>query len=222
METLVRALVYKNVPFELRDPTGPEGDRLGPKTEVLAVADLDGERIGDAMSVLQELDERFPDPPLLADDARTADAQRRLTHWVVESLLWYGTRWERLRPESAEPREPVAPPRPAGVSLRDWLGRRTRSRLEPSAPDRASLVHEIGDRADDLARLLGTRPFFYADRPGMADLAVHAMLRSLADNRLPGTAAHLERHPNLREFMRRVEEATGGSGPRLRPERIRE
>ena len=64
---------------------------------------------------------------------------------------------------------------------------------------------------DDLARLLGGRPYYYAQRPSMADLAVHAMLRFLAEDRIPGAAPHLRRHPGLSAFVERVEGVTGGS-----------
>jgi hypothetical protein len=44
----------------------------------------------------------------------------------------------------------------------------------------------------------------------MADIAVSAMLRSLAADSIPGGAGLLARHSELLAFMRRVEEATGG------------
>ena len=84
--------------------------------------------------------------------------------------------------------------------------------------ERERLVHELGQRVVDLARLLGPRPFFYADRISIADLAVYAMLRSIAADSIPDTSEHLRRLPALLEFMKRVERKTGGaSGPSPEP-----
>ena len=58
--------------------------------------------------------------------------------------------------------------------------------------------------------LLGTRPFFYADRPSMADLAVYGMLRSVERGTMPGSTQQLLSRPGLIAYMRRVEAETGG------------
>ena len=206
VENLVRALLFKAVAFELCDAPGPEGER----SEDEAMLEIEGQRIGETMAMLLGLEERFPEPPLLAKEPRLAAAQRQLAHWTVESHQWYLGRWQRLQPRATRSTPPPAPPRPAGVSLRDWLGRRART-VEPESRDRGPLVHEISHRMDDLSRLLGGRPYFYAQRLSMADLTVHTMLRTLADDRISGTVHLLEQHPGLRAFMERVEGATGGS-----------
>ena len=83
------------------------------------------------------------------------------------------------------------------------------------------IVTRPDGRVVDLARLLGPRPFFYADRISIADLAAYAMLRPLAMDSIPGTRGHVERHPALLEFMKRVEGQTGGfSGPSPEPARL--
>ena len=69
----------------------------------------------------------------------------------------------------------------------------------------------VGERLVDLERLLAERPFFYASRISMADLAVYAMLRSLASDSIPGGAAQLRSRPRLVAFMKRVDEASSGS-----------
>ena len=63
---------------------------------------------------------------------------------------------------------------------------------------------------DDLLAWLGPRPYFYADEPSMADLAVYAMLRNIRGGTFgPGGVACLERRPPLLDFMRRIEDRTG-------------
>ena len=59
-------------------------------------------------------------------------------------------------------------------------------------------------------KLLGSRRFFYADQPSMADLAVYGMLFVLRMDAMTGSARLLASRPTLLEFMRRLEEATGG------------
>ncbi len=223
-EKVVRALALKRLAFELCEPTSPEDyRRWNPRTGLLPVIDIDGERVADSTTILLRLDERFPEPPLLARDLRTAAAQLRLVSWVDESFFWYWMRWQRIRsderPSGApfvnhagedEGEPPVESPRPSGVSLRSWLVRRERRRPEVRETEVARIAHEIGRRLDDLARLLADRRYFYADRISMADLAVYAMLRGIAEGGISGSRVHLDRYPALLEFLKRVEQETGG------------
>lgn len=225
-EKVVRGLALKKLAFELVEPRGPEDyRRWNPETGTLPVLDIDGERVHDSTTILLQLNERFPEPPLLSDDPRTAANQLRLVRWVDETFLWYWNRWLKLRGDGETPEPPVAGetlaeaaiprrqelPRPAGVSLRNWIGSRVRPRPESAAEGEAErLVREVGHRLDDLARLLMPRPFFYSDRIGIADLAAFAMLRAFARDSIPGTRVQLDHHPALLILMKRVEQQTGG------------
>ena len=72
-------------------------------------------------------------------------------------------------------------------------------------------LHEsIDGRLGDLVNFLGSRRFFYADRPSIADLAVYGILFTLREDAIPGAAALIARRPALVALMGRVEEATGG------------
>jgi glutathione S-transferase len=68
----------------------------------------------------------------------------------------------------------------------------------------------VDDRLGDLVNLLGSRRFFYADQPSMADLAVYGMLFVLRTDLMTGSARLLANRATLIEFMRRLEESTGG------------
>ena len=200
--------------------------RWNPETGLLPVIDINGARVADSTAILLQLDERFPEPPLLCDDPRTAEKQLRLVRWVDETFFWYWNRWMRRRAATALAGPPVAGesvaeeesrarsaelPRPAGVSLRSWVASRVRRQPDPEqAGEHERLVHEVGQRLDDIARLLVPRPFFYANRLSIADLAAYAMLRTIAADSIPGTRVHLNRHPALFEFIKRVEQETGG------------
>ncbi len=223
-EKVVRGLRLKRLDFELHEPQTPEDyRRWNPETGLLPLLEIDGERVHDSTAILLRLDERFPDPPLLASDPRTAAAQRRLEEWADESFFWYWLRWQGSQPQSsaipvqralANARPGVDPPAAGVAHAVRALGARLRRRIEGSHParptDASRLRDELDQRLQDLVRLLAGRPFFYSERVSMADLAVFAMLRSLAADSIPGGAHLLAPRAELRAFMRRVEEATGG------------
>ena len=73
-----------------------------------------------------------------------------------------------------------------------------------------AILRGIDDRLGDLVNLLGSRRFFYADRVSMADLAVYGMLNTVRSDSIPGSTRLLATRPTLHEFMRNVEEETGG------------
>ncbi len=225
VEKVVRGLSLKKLAFELREPESPEDHRRwSPETGRLPVIEIGGERIHDSTNILLRVDELFPEPPLVDSDPRTARSQLRLVTWVDESLFWYWNRWQRIRAEQAGsgpsqagevphepgPAEPTAdPPRPAGVSLRSWVATRIHRQQPAKQSEHERLRYEVAHRIDDLERLLSPRPFFYADRIGIADLAVYAMLSRLAEDDVPGARERLASRPALLDFLKRVEQETG-------------
>src|SRR5262249_20942523 len=86
-EKVGRGLRVKKLPFALVEPRSPEDyRRLSPETGLLPVLEVDGARIPDSAAILDYLDERFPDPPLLSPDPRAAREQRRLERWIDETF----------------------------------------------------------------------------------------------------------------------------------------
>jgi glutathione S-transferase len=211
-EKVRRALLLKGLEFELCEPSGPEDyRRWSPKTGLLPVLDLAGEHIPDSTDILLRLDEMHPDPPLLSRDPRVAGQQRRLEDWADENLLWHFNRWMRIRREEGPATE-------TGGIWRWFVRRVTPLRWFLAwlaaggtweRPETA-LLRGLGDRLDDLLNFLAARPFFYSDRPSMADLAVYSMLYSMCNDAVPGSARLVARRPTLIDFMRRVERATAG------------
>jgi glutathione S-transferase len=201
-----RALVMKGLAFELREPSGPDDfRRFSPKTGLLPVMTVDGELVSDSTDILLRLDELAPEPPLVSADPVVAAQQRHLEDWADESFLWYFQGWQRLDRADG----PAAPqPTP-----RSYFLRRLAERRRPpasSAAAKAELLRGVEARLDDLVNLLGSRPFFYADVPSMADLTIYGMLASLSGDSIPGVAARISSRPRLLDYMRRVEAATGG------------
>ncbi len=209
-EKVRRALVLKGLDFELREPASPDDyKRWSPETGLLPVLAIDSELVSDSTRILLRLDELHPKPPLLASDPVVAAQQRQLEDWADASFLWYWNRWLVLaqRREATEStRARRGPLRLAGVRRGlAWL--RTGGTWE--RPETA-LLRGVEDRLGDLVNLLGSRRFFYADQPSMADLAVYGMLFVLRMDAMTGSARLLASRPTLIEFMRRVEESTGG------------
>lgn len=209
-EKVRRALVLKGLDFELREPSGPEDyKRWSPETGLLPVVTIDSELVSDSTGILLRLDELFPKPPLLASDPVIAAQQRQLEDWADESFLWYWNRWLVL----VQQRQATAPATARRGPLRVSLVRRALAWLRAGGtwerPETA-LMRGIEDRLGDLVNLLGSRRFFYADQPSMADLAVYGMLFVLRMDAMTGSARLLASRPTLLEFMRRLEEATGG------------
>jgi len=200
------ALLYKGLEFELVEPASREDYwRWSPKSGLLPVLDLHGERIPDSTAILRRLDALYPDPPLLSSDVRIRSQQQQLEDWADENLLWYFNKWIRIRDAAAEAKEDQFVP-----SAR-WLRRATAWLRAGGTWERpeTGVVRGIADRLDDLLGFLGTRPFFYSDRVSMADLGVYAMLYSLSLGAIPGSQKIVLSRPPLVEFMRRVEAATG-------------
>jgi glutathione S-transferase len=218
-EKVRRALLLKQLPFELREPESQDDyQRWSPETGLLPALSIGEERVYDSTRILYRLDELFPEPPLLSPDPQIGEQQRQLEDWADESFLWYFSRWVKLQ-KSAElpnarawimaPRELIDREHRRAASL--W--RRTLAWLRAGGtwerPEDA-ILRGLSDRLDDLVNFLGARPFFFSERVSMADLAVYGMLCTMRTNVIPGAPRSLAVRPSLVEFMRRVEHATGG------------
>lgn len=200
-----RALLLKGLDFSLREPQGPEDyRRWSPKTGLLPVMTIDGELVSDSTDILLRLDELYPDPPLLSPDPVVAEQQRSLEEWADESFLWYWNQWSRIRPDpSTENGDANRSTAGALRRFRAWLA--TGGTWEQPL---TGILRGVNDRMSDLVNFLGSRRYFYAEQISMADLAVYAMLKTMKNDAIPGAAQLLSQHPNLNEFIERVEGET--------------
>jgi glutathione S-transferase len=211
-----RGLRVKGLAFELVEPEGPEDyARLSPETGLLPLLELEGHRVPDSSAILDFLDERFPEPPLLSADARVAREQRRLERWMDETFAYYMLRWVRGRLGPSAP----GPARGGGFPLGP-LSRLglidDEGRLRPDVFDGDAVGGpgpEFERSLHDLERLLGARPFFFADRLSRADLSVFAALALMEREVYVGARALLAARPRLRAHVERVSAATGGPEP---------
>ena len=204
-----RALQLKGVEYLLVAPESQaDYRRWNPETGLLPVLDRDGERVHDSTRILEWLDERYPNPPLLSSDPKLAEAQRRLEEWCDETFFFYWLRWQRVR-EAEESR----PPRRFGLlawaqELAGGKGPSRPRRRDGLSGEVGELVDQLARRCDDLIYMLAGRDFFYGSRPSMADLAVYAMLDSMRGGNYPRGPEILGARPELLALMGRVEKAS--------------
>jgi glutathione S-transferase len=205
VDKVLRALALKKLEHRLVEPAGPEDyKRWNPETGMLPVADIAGRRVPDSHRILDELDERWPQPPLLADDPKVAAAQRNLEKWASETFLFY---WERYLRQRVAEIEGGAEERAQGALERFGILRRG----GPLTGGRRYAAEYL-QRIADLANFLGARPFFYADRISRADLALYSFLGHGTIGSLAESTAAIESHRGLVEWMERVAQETRAAG----------
>jgi glutathione S-transferase len=210
-----RALRWKRLAFELVEPASAEDyQRLSPETGLLPVLEIGGTRVPDSAAILDYLDEHFPEPPLLSADPRVAREQRRLERWIDETFPFYILRWVHRRVGAATPLKapgegfPLGPMAQLGLIGSDGT-------LAPEVFDTSAggPGPEFARRLDDLERMLGSRPFFYADELSRADLSVYGALSVMYRDLYSGARALLAERASLLTHVERVLSATGGPDP---------
>ena len=217
---VVRALHWKRLAYALEEPQHADDyRRWSPKNGLLPVIDVGGTRVQDSAAILDLLDARFPDPPLLAGDPKLAREQRRLEDWVSETFFYHLFRWVRARTGgAAESRggEGLGPLMRLGL-----IGPNGQIRPEVFDTSDGGPGPEFAGAIDELAKLLGRRPFFFSDQLSRADLAAFASLSGLRNDLYPGGATLLRSFPTLWQFFERVDRATAapeaGDARRPRP-----
>lgn len=214
-----RALALKKLPYTIVEPTSSEDyRRWSPETGLLPVLVLRAEgeerRVHDSARILDCLDERFPEPRLVSADPRVAREQRGLETWITETFDFYVIRWIRGRLVGAGALSPPPAGGPLGpMSRLGLIGEDGRLKSEIFDTSDGGPGPEFERRLDDLAQLLGSRPFFFADRPSRADLAVFGSCYGMYRDVYPGARVLLDARPALVAHIERVLAATGGPDP---------
>ncbi len=213
-EKVGRGLRLKRLAFELVVPRGPDDfARLSPETGLLPLLEVEGVRIPDSAAILDFLDERFPEPPLVSPEPRVAREQRRLEKWIDETFAFYILRWVQSRLGADSP-----PPLRGGFPLASlqrlgMFDARGNLRSDVFSASSGGPGPEFEHRLENLDQLLGLRPFFYADQISRADLSVCAALSLMYREVYEGARQLLEARPRLLAYVERVLHATGGVEP---------
>ena len=221
VEKVARALQLKGVPFTLVAPRSPaDFKRWNPQTRKMPVLDVDGQRVFDSTVILRRLDELVPEPPFFDRDAAVAARQRFLEDWSDEALYWYGMalRWSDANAETTTTQILGTIPVPALARpvLRVILRRQIRGQALAQGLarlPRENVIGELGRRFDELLVWLGDRPFFFADRPSVADLAVFGQLNMLVSGPTPEAERLIGERRRLADYFERVDAATAGRAP---------
>jgi len=220
VEKVARALQLKRIPFGLVEPRSP-GDfkRWNPQTRKMPAVEIAGQRLFDSTLILRRLDQLVPEPPFLDRDAAVAARQRFLEDWSDESLYWYGMalRWSEANAEATTAQVVGSIPAPAVLRpiLRVVIRRQIRGQALAQGLARLPLetvVDELGRRFDELLVWLGDRPYFFADRPSVADLALFGQLNMLHSGPTPQAERLVAERPRLADYFLRVEAATAERG----------
>lgn len=216
VEKVARALQLKGVPFALVPVRTPlDFKRWNPATGKMPVLEVDGERTFDSSRILRRLDELRPEPPLFDRDPAIAARQRFLEDWSDEALYWYvmAYRWSAASEDATATQVAASLPLPALLLpvVKIVIGRQIKGQALAQGLTRLPfevLEDEFGRRLDELVVLLGDRPFFHADRPSGADLAIFGQFATIASGPTPQAEALVQRRPALVAWKRRVDEAT--------------
>jgi len=206
---VTRALRLKQLPFEIVEPASLEDyRRFSPETGLLPVIEVEERRVHDSSAILDFIDQRFPERPLVSADPRIAREQRRLEAWVSETFNFYIMRWVRARVVEPPPRPGDGPAGP--MSRLGLIGADGQLRPEVFDTTDGGPGPEFERRLDDMAQLLGPRPYFFGERPSRADLAVFSSIYGMYRDVYPGARELLAARPALVSFVERTEAATGG------------
>ncbi len=169
------ALAEKSVPFELQTEVPWNDDTSLPQhnpLEKLPVLILDdGATIWESSFILEWIERKFPDPPLLPPDDDGILAHKRmdaLATGVCDAFLLVF--FERMRPEAHR--------------SQPWIDRQMR---------------KVRGGLAEIARVAGDRPYVVRDAFGIADVSVGSVLGYL-DVRFPELGWR-ETHPNLARYM---------------------
>jgi glutathione S-transferase len=218
VEKVIRGVQRKGLAWQLVEPKSPADlEKWNPQTGKMPVVEIAGERLFDSTFILRRLDELVPEPRLVSDDPVVAAHQRQLEDWADEALYWYvmAFRWTPKNADANAGRmlgrmrvpgflQPLLAP-----LIRRRIGGQIHAQGLGRLPE-SVLSREFGEKLDDLLRMLGDRPFLHSDAPSVADLAVYGQLKNADDELTPETRDAIRRRPKLIEYMKRVEQGTGG------------
>lgn len=205
----LKSIAYKNVP--IRSPA--DFKRWNPVTRKMPVLKVEGEKIYDSTFILRYLDGKYPEPPFLSEDPGIAAGQRQLEDWSDESLYWYGMalRWSEKNRAATTVQITTGLPaliKPiAGIMLPRQITAMTVAQGMGRLPYNI-LVRELEGRIEDLSIMLGKRPFFFADRVSIADLAIYGQFHMLRSGPTAEADALIVDRPALCDWTKRVAEVT--------------
>jgi len=210
-----RILQYKGVEYEVREISMQEAVtkiRKVNKVGKLPAIEHDGKSLGDSTDIAYYLEEKFPDPPLIPDDARERGLVHALEDWADESLYFYEVFLRFTLGHNAEKWVPIlcakdteivrragrflVPRHMKAILVKQGLGRKSRKQV----------FADVRRHFDSLTGMLQGREWLVGTSMTLADIAVYAQFACICGAK-EGAALRAER-PVVDEWMKRVDTAT--------------
>ena len=179
-----RCLSYKGLKYEVKDYNGllaRKAAALSPAGQ-LPVLDYDGERIQDSGRIVEFLDRKHPDKPLIPKDPQVLAKARVWDDWAGQSLYFYEIYFRMLDPVSLERGlDLICKGRPAWERwvLRAVFKRRYPRKLAKQGlarQPRAEVERNFFRLLESLDTLLAGRQWLAGTSLSIADLSVVAQL----------------------------------------------
>jgi len=211
-----RVLNVKRVPYAIEEV--PPSKTLGvvrkhnPAGKLPFILD-DGRLVADSTDIVHYLEERWPEPRLVPDDARTRALCHVLEDWADESLYFYEMRLRFTLPHNARrfipelvKHEGALVQRLAPLAMPLVLRRQVAAQGVGRRPI-AQVLRDVERHVDALAGLLeGGREWLLGDRLTVADVAVFSQLFCIRASDEGGRV--VAARPAVGAWMDRVDAAT--------------
>ena len=212
-----RALCAKGLGYKVVNVGSPsEMKRINPGKNKVPVLEYEGGLTADSSRIIELLEQKHPDPPLLPQNPAARARVRLLEDWADEALYWFPVYLRWLDDDNFQvlARSFFAKlPPPMRWFVPGIVRRQVVKQVQGQGLGRLSQI-EMLDQLEEhclmLEQLLGADDFLTGEELTVADLAVFGPRASLRAPITPQGRELLTRHPRLLTWMRNVDEATSG------------
>ena len=208
-----RCLSYKGLKYEVRDYNGLLARKAAALTPAgqLPVLDYDGERLQDSARIVEFLERRHPDKPLLPKDPQALVLAHIWEDWSGKSLYFYQVYFRMLDPVSMERALDLVckgRPRWERSVLKFAFNRRYPSKLRwqgVARQPRPEVERQFFGLLGDLDTWVSARPWLAGEALSVADLSAAGMISELL--RTSDLAPRVLALPHLKAWLSRCDQA---------------
>lgn len=216
-----RALRYKGIPFEVKNyavaDAGKIRKTISPTGKTPVLEGLAGEQglVVDSTRILRQLEQHFPQPPILPASPALRARAHIIEDWADESLFFYDLAM-RGWPNNIDwlKRDVLSHDSGALRWLMDKLMpgfvRKTGQAQGIGRKDRDTICEEVAAHFDAIVDLLGESDWLVGEHLTVADIAVASMCTVI--ERAEEAAAMMAERPVLLAWRERVDNATFPEG----------
>lgn len=222
-EKIRRQLHWKDIEYGVREyPLLARGQvqRLS-STVKLPCLEHDGKIISDSTDIAYYIEEKFPQKPMLPSDRSERARVHVLEDWADESLYFYemycrfylGDNGKRNFPRMLHADKAIV------KKILPYLIRKSLGKLLHmqglARKTRAHIFRDLARHLGALNDLVTSSSWLVGAQITLADVGVYPMVGAIADGE--EGLAEIKKYPAVLEWMKRVEEATGGKTRGARP-----